>query len=63
MITHIGGTKGFPSWALSERQSAFRLLQENLPHLINTLDLENTSKWQKFATSLEAERDIPSIKG
>jgi dynein heavy chain 2 len=51
--------KGFPSWAPSERQSAFRLLSEQLPHLVASLELENVSKWQRFATSSEAEKDIP----
>lgn len=55
--------RGYPSWAPSERKGAFRLLSEQIPHLINSLDLENTAKWQRFATSLEAERDLPSLKG
>lgn len=58
-----GVPKGFPSWAASERQSAFRLLLEHLPHVVHSLDLENTSKWQRFAGSPEAERDIPNVKG
>ena len=58
-----GTPKGFPGWASSERQGAYRLLQENLPHLVTMLELENNSKWSKFSTSLEAERDFPSIKG
>jgi dynein heavy chain 2 len=55
--------KGYPNWAPAERQSAFRLLSENLPHLIHTLELENSPKWQRFANSQEAERDIPVLKG
>jgi len=51
--------KGFPSWAPTERQGAFRLLSEQLPHLVSSLELENGSKWQRFATSPEAEKDIP----
>lgn len=58
-----GHPKGFPSWASSERVPAFRLLQEQLPHLVHTLELENTSKWKRFASSVEAERDFPSLKG
>ena len=58
-----GLPKGFPAWAPSERQSAYRLLCEHIPHVIHALDLENSSRWQRFATSPEAERDLPSIKG
>jgi dynein heavy chain 2 len=58
-----GIPRGFPGWVASERQGAFRLLSENLPHLINSLDLENQSKWHRFATSLEAERDFPAGRG
>jgi dynein heavy chain 2 len=58
-----GVPKGFPSWAATERQAAFRLLAEHLPNLIHTLDLENSGKWQRFATSLEAERDFPALRG
>ena len=55
--------KGFPPWAPSERKGAYRLLSEQLPHLLNSLELENTSKWQRFASSLEAEKDLPSLRG
>jgi dynein heavy chain 2 len=55
--------KGYPSWAPSERKDAFRLLSEQLPHLVNALELENAAKWQRFASSLEAERDLPSLRG
>lgn len=58
-----GIPKGFPSWAPSERQAGFRLLSEQLPHLILSAELENSSKWQRFAASPEAERDLPSLKG
>jgi dynein heavy chain 2 len=58
-----GKPRGFPSWLPSERESQFKLLQENLPHLMQTLDLENISKWQRFSTSIEAERDIPLLRG
>lgn len=58
-----GAPKGFPSWAPSERQSAYRLLSEHLPHLVHSLELENSGKWQRFASSLEAERDFPPLKG
>jgi dynein heavy chain 2 len=54
--------KAYPGWAPSERKDAFRLLSEQLPHLINSLELENGSKWQRFATSPEAERDLPALK-
>ena len=57
-----GVPKGFPSWALSERQSAYRLLVEHLPQFVHSLELENSSKWQRFASSLEAEKDLPSLK-
>lgn len=55
--------RGYPSWAPSERKDAFRLLTEQLPHLINALELDNAAKWQRFATSLEAERDLPVLRG
>ena len=58
-----GTPKGFPSWAASDRISAFRLLQEQVPHLIHQLELESNGKWQRFASSVEAERDFPSLKG
>lgn len=58
-----GVPKGFPSWAPSERQSAYRLLSEQLPHLVHLLELDNAAKWKRFSTSLEAERDVPSLKG
>lgn len=40
--------RGYPQWAPSERKAAFRLLTEQIPHLINSLDLENTAKWQRY---------------
>jgi dynein heavy chain 2, cytosolic len=55
--------RGFPSWAANDRQAAYRVLVENAPHLIEGLELGNASKWQRFATSLEAEKDIPSLRG
>ena len=55
--------RGYPTWAPAERQAAFRLLSENLPHLINSLELDNASKWQRFASSLEAEKDLPILRG
>ena len=55
--------RGYPSWAPSERQAAFRLLSENLPHLINSLELDNVSKWSRFAASMEAEKDLPLLRG
>jgi dynein heavy chain 2 len=55
--------RGYPTWAPPERQAAFRLLSENLPHLINSLELDNSSKWQRFASSLEAEKDLPILRG
>ena len=55
--------KGYPSWAPTERQSAFRLLSEHLPHLVHSLELDNASKWQRFSTSLEAEKDVPVLRG
>ena len=55
--------RGYPSWAPAERQGAFRLVQEHLPHLIQALELDNAGKWQRFSTSLEAERDLPSLRG
>lgn len=58
-----GTPKGFPAWAASERQSAFRLLTEQLPHMIHALELDNASKWQRFTSSLEAERDFPAVRG
>jgi dynein heavy chain 2 len=58
-----GTVRGFPSWTPTERQSQYRLLQEHLPHLIHSLELENISKWNKFATSGEAEKDIPALRG
>ena len=58
-----GVPKGFPSWAPSDRQNAFRLLAEHVPHLVHTLELESGPKWQRFASSLEAERDFPPLKG
>jgi len=55
--------RGYPSWAPTERQAAFRLLSENLPHLLTSLELDNQSKWQRFAASLEAEKDMPLLRG
>jgi dynein heavy chain 2 len=55
--------KGYPSWAPSERKAAFRVLSEQLPHLLTSLELDNGAKWQRFATSLEAEKDLPSLRG
>ena len=55
--------RGYPSWAPTERQAAFRLISENLPHLLTSLELENQSKWQRFAASLEAEKDMPLLRG
>lgn len=58
-----GIPRGYPNWAPAERQAAFRLLTEHLPHLIHSLELENAPKWQRFSTSLEAERDLPPLRG
>jgi dynein heavy chain 2 len=58
-----GVPRGYPSWAPSERKDAFRVLSEQLPHLVNALELENSAKWQRFASSLEAERDLPVLRG
>jgi dynein heavy chain 2, cytosolic len=55
--------KGYPAWAPSERKDAFRLLSEQVPHLVNALELDNTAKWQRFSTSMEAERDLPPLRG
>ena len=57
-----GVPKGFPSWAASDRVSAFRLLQEQIPHLVHQLELENNGKWQRFSSSVEAERDFPPLR-
>lgn len=58
-----GLPKNYPSWAPAERADAFRVLAEHIPHLLHSLELDNTNKWQRFASSLEAERDIPALKG
>jgi dynein heavy chain 2 len=58
-----GIPRGFPSWTPSDRQGSFRLLVEHLPHLVNSLELENAPKWQRFASSAEAEKDIPALRG
>jgi dynein heavy chain 2 len=55
--------RGFPSWAANDRQSAYRLLTEHVPHLIDSLDLGNAPKWSRFSSSLEAEKDIPAARG
>ena len=55
--------RGYPSWAPAERQAGYRLLSENLPHLIQSLELDNISKWQRFASSLEPEKDMPILRG
>ena len=54
--------KGFPDWAPVERKDAYRLLCEQLPHLVNSLELENTAKWKRFATSPEPENDMPPLR-
>jgi len=55
--------RGYPSWAPGERQAAYRLLTEHVPHLVSALELDNASKWQRFAQSLEAEKDLPQLRG
>jgi dynein heavy chain 2 len=55
--------KGYPAWGATDRKGAFRLLSEQLPHLVAALELDNTTKWQRFSTSLEAERDLPPLRG
>ena len=57
--------RGYPSWAPNDpgRQTAFRLLMEHAPHLVHGLDLDSASKWQRFSSSLEAEKDLPPLKG
>jgi dynein heavy chain 2 len=55
--------KGYPSWAPSERQSNFKILLDNVPDLINNLELDDKGKWQYFIKSREAEKDFPSIRG
>jgi hypothetical protein len=47
----------------TERKGPFRLLSEQLPHLLHSLELENAPKWQRFAASFEAERDLPGMRG
>jgi dynein heavy chain 2, cytosolic len=58
-----GLPKNYPSWAPAERADGYRVLAEHLPHLLHALELDNASKWSRFSTSLEAERDIPSLRG
>jgi dynein heavy chain 2 len=58
-----GIPKGYPNWAPAERQSAYRLVLENIPHLVHGLELENMTKWNRFSSSLEAEKDLPPLKG
>ena len=55
--------RNYPNWAPAERQSHFKLLATHLPDLVNDMDSDNTSKWTRFSSSLEAEKDLPSIKG
>ena len=62
-VDDITALRNYPSWAPSDRQAAFQLLSEQLPHLISSLELDNVSKWQRFSSSLEAEKDIPAIRG
>lgn len=60
-VKENGLPKLFPSWASSDRQDAFSTLLEHLPQLVNSLELDNLNKWNRFSTSLEAERDFPSL--
>jgi dynein heavy chain 2, cytosolic len=62
-VGDVGALRNYPSWGPSDRQSAFRLLSEQLPHLITSLELDNTQKWQRFSTALEAEKEIPPLRG
>lgn len=55
--------RNYPSWAPAERQSHFKLLANNLPDLVKDMDTNNSNKWQRFSSSLEAEKDLPSLKG
>lgn len=55
--------KGFPSWAGTDRQGAFRLLSEMIPHTVHALELDTNAKWTRFASSMEAERDVPQLRG
>ena len=61
-VTDGSTPKGYPTWAAKERESAFRLILETCPNLIQSLELDNP-KWIRFSTSLEAERDLPPIRG
>ena len=60
------GTKDvgrYPSWAPPERQAQYQVLSEILPQFVATLELDNSSKWSKFANAPDAERHVPSIRG
>mmetsp|Transcript_8125 Transcript_8125/g.10764 ORF Transcript_8125/g.10764 Transcript_8125/m.10764 type:complete len:2280 (+) Transcript_8125:2-6841(+) len=58
-----GTPRDFPPWASSDRAAAFSILQEHFPQLLNNLELSNMNKWQRWASSMECERDFPSIRG
>jgi dynein heavy chain 2 len=56
-------TGRYPSWAAPERQAQYQVLSEVLPQLVAALELDNSSKWSKFANAPDAERHIPSLRG
>ncbi|CAM9144794.1 unnamed protein product [Heterosigma akashiwo] len=58
-----GNVRDFPPWAASDRGAAFSALQEHFPNLIQNLDLGSQSKWQRWATSPECEKDFPNLRG
>ncbi|CAM9131219.1 unnamed protein product, partial [Ectocarpus sp. 4 AP-2014] len=61
-VSEAGRPRGFPPWASPDREEAFALLAEYLPHLVQAADLADAERWRRWATSPECERDFPSIR-
>jgi len=57
-----GRPRDFPTWASPDRATMFRCLAENFPRLLSTLELSSDSKWSRWASSPECERDFPNIR-
>ena len=44
-VSEAGRPRGFPPWASPDREEAFSLLAEHLPHLVQAADLSDAERY------------------
>lgn len=62
ILAPIGGgnTTEFPSWATSDRKSAFSVLQNTIPRVVQALTLKDMESWTPWAKSPVCELEFPT---